>query len=150
MPFQASFRHLTNVLLMNQLDLNNTINYYKRFVKNKSEIERIKIRSNCAKNWLLKYAPDEFKYTLNKEKPNIDVPENYKKAFNELVLLIKKNKFQEIELHNKFYELINKYKLDNKKFFEYAYQLLISKSKGPKLARFIIDLEDKAIKLLKF
>jgi lysyl-tRNA synthetase class 1 len=146
-PFQPSFRHLTNILLMNELDIKKTIKYYEKHLKTKFDQERLNIRANCAKNWLEKYAPEEFKYEINKKTPKIKVPKKYKEAFKEISGVLKNKKYEEKELHQEFYEIITKYELNNKEFFEYAYKILINKSKGPKLARFILDLGDKAIKL---
>jgi lysyl-tRNA synthetase, class I len=144
-PFQPSFRYLTNILLMNQLDISKSFKHYKKNIKTKLDEKKLKTRIVCAKNWLEKYAPENFKYSINKKSPK--VPIKYKKIFNEISKLLKKKKYTEKELHNEFYNLINKYKLDNKEFFKYSYKILINKEKGPKLARFILDLESKAINL---
>jgi lysyl-tRNA synthetase, class I len=146
-PFQPSFRHLTNILLMNQLDIKKTTEYYKKDTKTKFDKDRLKLRIECAKNWLEKYAPEEFKYTINTKTPKISIPKKYKETFKELAILLKKKKYTEKQLHDQFYNLVEKYNLNNKEFFEYAYKILISKNKGPKLARFVLDLENKAIKL---
>lgn len=144
-PFQPSFRYLTNILLMNQLDIGKTINHYKKDLKTKFDKERLKTRAECAKNWLEKYAPEEFKYSINKIAPKI--PKKYREVFINLSKLLERKKYTEKALHDEFYNLINKFELNNKEFFEYAYKVLINKTKGPKLARFILDLENKAIKL---
>ncbi len=146
-PFQPSFRHLTNILLMNQLDSKKTENYYKKDTKTKFDKERLKTRIKCAKNWLEKYAPEEFKYSINNKTPKISISKKYKEAFKELVILLKKKKYTEKQLHDQFYSLIEKHNLNNKEFFEYSYRILISKNKGPKLARFVLDLKNKAIEL---
>lgn len=147
MPIQPSFRHLTNILLMNQLDTKKTTNYYKKEIKSEFDKKRLKTRVECAKNWIEKYAPEDFKYKVNEKTPKIKLPKKYKQAFIEISKLLKKKKYQEKELHAKFYDLIKKHKLDNKEFFRYAYEILISKPKGPRLARFVIDLGEKAHKL---
>ena len=71
----------------------------------------------------------------------------YKEAFIEISNLLKSNKYTEIQLHQEFYTLVTNFELNNKEFFEYAYQILISKPKGPKLAKFVLDLKTKAITL---
>ncbi len=146
-PFQPSFRHLTNILQMNLLDTKKTEDYYKKDIKTKFDKERLKTRIKCAKNWLEKYAPEEFKYEVNSKTPKISIPKKYKDSFKELAILLKKKKYTEKQLHDQFYNLIEKYDLNNREFFEYAYKILISKPKGPKLARFVLDLKNKAIKL---
>ena len=147
MPFQPSFRHLTNVLLMNQLSIEKTIDHYKKNIKTKFEKNRLKTRASCAKLWLSKYAPENFKYSINKTIPKIKLSKNYRVAFKELSNLLKKNKYSEKELHNEFYNLVERHNLNNKEFFKYSYNILISKDKGPKLARFVLDLDKKAIEL---
>lgn len=148
MPYQPSFRHLTNILLMHQLNLQKTLEYYKTEVKTKFEKNRLKTRAICAKNWLEKYAPEDFKYSVNEKTPKVEMPSKYREAFLELASLLKSNKYDEIKLHQEFYVLIKKFDLNTTEFFTYAYKILISKQKGPKLAKFVLDLGEKAIKLL--
>lgn len=144
MPFQPSFRHLTNILLMNSMNIDQTIKYYK--LKNKANISRLKQRATCAKNWIEKYAQDDFKFTLNENIPkNLDISQDMKKAFKELAKSLLEENLTDKELHNYFYEIIKKNNLDSKEFFKAAYKILISKEKGPLLASFILTIGKKKV-----
>ncbi len=152
MPFQPGFRHLTNIILQNEMDLNKTISYYETQLKNERDKGRLRARAICAKNWIDKYAPDDFRFSINKT-----VPEEVKKklsnvqktAMHELAKQLTKKEWESKDLHDECYIIIKNHKLDTKDFFTACYQVLINKDRGPKLAAFLIEIKDRAIHLLK-
>ncbi len=152
MPYQPGFRHVTNVLLQNELDIEKSIGYFEKQLKTKEERERLHMRAVCAKNWILKYAPEEFKFTINKTVPQ-DVrnklTKEQKAALHELAKRLEEKEWEDKELHEECYIILKNNNLDAKSFFTACYNVLISKDKGPKLAAFLIEIKEKAILLLK-
>lgn len=151
LPFQPSFRHLTNILLVNELNIEKAIGYYEDQLTHKEDKDRLHNRAVCAKNWLENHAPDEFKYevqsTINKE---LEIPQEYKDVFKEVAKRLKEKSWTDEELHDQFYILINNKELQVKDFFNYAYKVLIDREKGPKLANFILTIgKDKVANLFE-
>ena len=147
LPYQPSFRHLTNVLLMNDLDIEKSIGYYEKELKGKSDKKRLRCRAECAVRWLEKYAPDDFTFSINKKTPSINLSSAQIKALKDVAKALKAKEWEDIALHEELYVILHNHELDTKMFFTAAYQVLISKDKGPKLAAFLIEIKDRAIKL---
>jgi len=157
MPFQPSFRHLCNVLQINEGDLQKTKLSYDNEIKNERDERRFKERATCALFWLKNFAPEDFIFHVNKKAPVLKLDEKQKSFFGNLKTLLE-NDFDNIktdkELHEKMYDFINLIRETEPEFkpgevFVPLYQLLISKEKGPKLAGFILSIgKDKTLALL--
>ncbi|HLC66838.1 MAG TPA: lysine--tRNA ligase [Candidatus Nanoarchaeia archaeon] len=147
MPFQPSFRHLTNVLLMHGLNTDKVLQYYVAELHTAEDRERLRIRAQCAINWITRYAPEDFRYTLNSEVPkDISLTANERAALKEIPALLKKKR-TDAELHQEFYQLAKKHDVPPQEFFAAAYRVLISKERGPKLAAFLLDIKSEAVAL---
>lgn len=139
MPYQPSFRHLTTVLQINELDVQKTISYFLKELKNDFDKDRLKVRATCAKNWLEKYAPEEFKFAVQaKFTGNLD--EKEKKVLKLLSQKLLEKDWTDVELHEEMYILCQNEELETKDFFKAAYQVLVGRDKGPKLAAFILEI----------
>ncbi len=139
MPFQPSFRHLTNVLQIHDGDINQAKTYYSDQIKNERDERRFNQRSQCALFWLENYAPEDFKFSINKETPKgIEITTEKKSFLNDLVELMAGQSFNDDkELHEAMYEIMHKHELKPMDIFPLCYEILISKPKGPKLAGFM-------------
>ena len=138
---QPSFRHLTTLLQIYEGNINKVLKEYR-----KKDVG-IKERAKLAWNWLQKYAPDEIKFKV-KDKIDVKLNEKEKEALIK-VREILKEKLSDIELHNKFYEIIEETAISPKDFFKVAYLVLIGKEKGHKLASFILEIgKSRVIRLL--
>lgn len=148
MPFQPSFRHLTNVLQINDGDLKATRNYYEAEIKNERDERRFEQRAQCALNWLKLYAPEEFKFAINKVAPNIEVNEVQKAFITDMVTLLEREGEHQNEdkaLHEALYEIMHAKELKPMDIFPLCYQVLITKEKGPKLAGFMRTIGTKKV-----
>ncbi|MBI2135781.1 lysine--tRNA ligase [Candidatus Woesearchaeota archaeon] len=105
-------------------------------------------RFTDAKNWLERFATDEYKFIVTDE-----VKDNVKKNLNDkqrkvLHLLAKdlhNTIWAEKDLHNHFWKVCEKEKLDVKEFFAAAYSVLINKLRGPKLANFVLTVGQEKV-----
>ena len=69
---------------------------------------------------------------------------------NRAIEILQTKELNDEQLHQEFYEIMMKTKLNIKEFFSLFYKIIISKEKGPKLASFIITIgKDKITALLK-
>lgn len=150
-PYQPSFRHLTLILQINEFDIEKTISYYEEQLTNEHDKKRLRNRADCAKNWILKYAPEDFKFHVqNKVSEDAKklIPDEYKKLFSDVSKLLLEKNWNDRELHEEFYVLVKSHNLEHRDFFKYSYLILINKEKGPQLANFILTIgKDRASKL---
>src|SRR3989344_9384289 len=63
-PYQPGFRHLTTLLQIHELNVEKAIVYFEKELKNEHDRKRLRARAECAKNWLLTHAPEEFTFTV--------------------------------------------------------------------------------------
>ncbi len=114
----------------------------------KEEADYAKERLSFAKKWIENFAPDEFKFAVLDEPGYRPHLEQERKAFKMLAAALEKD-LDEEALFNEFYEICKQTDLDNKDFFKIAYQLLIGKEQGPRLAPFILAIgKEKVLGLL--
>ena len=132
-PEKIGFRHLIT---------------FVQIGKTKGLNRESKARAEKVKNWLEKYAPEDFKFEIV-EKISIKLDKKQKQALKALKESLAVKDFTEDELFNEFYNICEAVGLNNKEFFEGAYMTLIGKVKGPRLASLILAVgKEKVIELL--
>ncbi len=139
MPFQPSFRHLTNVLQIHDGNIEKAREYYQDQIENERDERRFKERANCALNWLENFAPVDFKFSINKEAPKVDLEESGRSYLQEVSKMLDGHGdfSSDEELHEKLYEIMHSFELKPGDIFPLCYNILINKPKGPKLAGFM-------------
>ena len=133
-PDKLSFRNLIAFVQAGKVDKLNKNN---------------KIRAEKVRNWLEKYAEDDMKFEIQ-DKIKIKPSGKDKIALIELRKSLERKDYTEEELFNEFYLICEKLGIKNTEFFNIAYNVIINKAKGPRLANLILIAgKDKIIKLLK-
>ena len=149
MPYQPSFRHLTTILQINEMDVEKAVGYFAKELKNPFDKDRLKVRAGCVKNWLEKYAPEDFKFSVQ-EKFTGKLKEKERKVLKLLGEKLKEKDWTDVELHEEMYILCQNEELESKEFFKSAYQVLVGKDKGPRLASFILEIgKERVAELLE-
>ena len=135
-PEKTSFRHLITLVQTG---------------KTKNLKGKEKERAEKVRNWLDNYAPEEFKFKVQDKIPeDISLSDGQKKALNELKFALKNKNLTEEELYNKFYDICASVGLKNNEFFTAAYNVILNKNRGPRLANLIMTIgKEKIIKLLE-
>ena len=148
MPYQPSFRHLLNIVQIYENDFEKIKESYG--LTNKGDIERLKVRSSCAYNWLDKYAPDTMKFHIQKD-VKVKLDDKGKEAIARLVkYLSEHDKLDEKLLYEEFYTISTSVGIETKEFFKVCYNVLIDQDRGPKLAPFILTLgKERVLKLFE-
>jgi lysyl-tRNA synthetase, class I len=146
LPYQPSFRHIATQIQVHVGDEEKLIKEFEEHLGSDFDLLKLKRRIACAKVWLAKYAPEEFKFEIQEE-PNNNLSEKEKAVFNQIAKDLKEKEWGEKSLHERFYEVCEANELEIKDFFKAAYQTLINKEKGPRLAAFTLTIKEKAIKL---
>ena len=113
--------------------------------------KRLKTRISCVKNWLEKYADEQFKFSI-KEKKDEDyfskLSDKEKEALELLKKAVEKSEDEEI-LSTAIFEIPKKLDMEMKIFFKLCYESIIGKEKGPKLANFILEIgKENILKIL--
>ncbi len=143
-PDQPTFRHLTLLTQIYEGDI-------KKAVRGLNG-DAIKERTQCAWNWVRKYAPEDMRFRVHDE-----LTKEVKEMINEkqkqaLILLrgrLKKKNYGNQGLFQEFYSICEEEKIKNTDFFEGAYLALIGKRRGPKLTHLISAIGKKrAVDLL--
>lgn len=153
MPFQPSFRHLTTIYQMYLGDEGRIVEHFKEGLETPIDNERLVLRMKCVKNWLRKYAPEDMKFTVQ----DTISPETRKSlsplqiaALKRLKDILAAKRHDERSLVESIKSLPEEAKIPTGDFFKAAYQVLLNKDRGPKLAGFIVLLgQDKVGALLE-
>ena len=149
--YQIPFRHLCNYLQIYSGDQEKVLARLDGITE--SQKERLRVRMTCAWNWLQKYAPEEFCFSLAKEGDEL-----YQATDEELSAIrdfrVYADEFLDTLSEKEFSEYIYKTAsdngMDNADFFRLIYMVLINKEKGPKLAGFLKACgRDKTMEILR-
>ncbi|MCD4740558.1 lysine--tRNA ligase [archaeon] len=103
---------------------------------------RIVLRLELAGNWAKKYAPENRKLIIVEDVPELS--EAQKKALAKLPEAIKKSTNPE-ELGAEIKTIIGESGLNPKDFFQGAYMTLLGKDRGPRLAPFLLTLDEQVV-----
>ena len=132
-PKRISFRHLITLVQTGKI---------KRLKGTE------KARAEKVVKWLEKYANNDMKFEIQ-NKININLTEKQKQALIALKESLAVKDFNEDELFNEFYNICKAVGIEGKEFFQTAYNIIINKNKGPRLASLILAVgKEKIIKLL--
>jgi len=151
MPTQAPFRHLCNLIQIQDGNVDGVIEFLK-LSTDEEDLEKIRTRGNCAWNWIGQYAPDSFRFTLRpRGSTPIEVTEGERKAIGLLHREIeqKLDSHEEKSLGEAIYTLAEEAGMEPKEFFKLAYRVLIDKEMGPRLAGFLLIIgKERALELV--
>jgi lysyl-tRNA synthetase class 1 len=139
MPSQFPFRHLCNILQIQEGDLEKTKQFYGDRINSPKDEDRFFSRAKRAWKWITEYAPLEFRFKLQTDpKTKTQYPEVMKDLIS---ALRDKNHIQSEEvLANRTWEIMKSHGVEGKAFFKDIYQVLVEKPNGPKLASFLLAI----------
>ena len=155
-PIQVPLTYASNVIQVGK-DEEGAIALLKRsghLPENISGIDRhyLMQRFTDAKNWLERFATDEYKFIVREEindevKKQLDelLNEKQRKVLHLLAKDLRSTRWAELDLHNHFWKVCEQEKLDVKEFFAAAYSVLINKMRGPKLANFVLTIGQEKV-----
>ena len=148
--YQVPFRHLCNLLQIHEGSIEKVMESLTDVTEGQKT--RLETRLKCAWNWIQKYAPEEFKWSLRKagDEP-LAVSDNERKALKDLAHYVDSylDDMSEKEFSQYIYQAAGDNAMENADFFTLTYRVLIGKEKGPKLAGFIKTVgKDKILEIL--
>ena len=156
-PYQASFRHLGNILQIHDFDYDAVTKAYEKNFKNPHDRVRFQERLQRGQHWIKHHAPHEFRFQVRTKKVpmkelfsmvSVPDPEPYKNALIFLRHQIKSMQPESLPekiLQACLYSAIERFDLNAKTLYAILYVLLIGRTQGPRLASFMFLLGKKRI-----
>jgi lysyl-tRNA synthetase class 1 len=141
-PFQIPFRHFCNLVQIADGDVEKALSSIASSPNGPSEgqLAPLRARAECAKYWVTHYAPDEFRFKLKSP----GEPRNISPAEEAAIKLLRDEVVSRIETFTDdkpcaeaIYKTSEKAGIESKALFRAAYQALIGKDQGPRLASFL-------------
>ncbi|MDR3325370.1 MAG: lysine--tRNA ligase [Spirochaetaceae bacterium] len=142
LPYQAPFRHLCSLLQIADGDIEKTIAALPDVQD--EQRERLVQRCRCAVNWLEEDAPEEFRFKLRgagEKAPLTEAECGAVKALRDGVVAHIEEYADDKACAAAIYEAAERSGVDGKMLFRAAYQALIGKDQGPRLANFLRVVE---------
>ncbi|MDR2534566.1 MAG: lysine--tRNA ligase [Treponema sp.] len=146
MPYQIPFRHLCNLIQIADGDIDKTIAGLADFKPD--QLPGIKARCRRAAYWIDNCAPEEFRFKLRPDGEQAELTPQEAAAVRELrdqvVSCIEQYK-DDKSCAERIYKIAADMGLDSKALFRAAYQALIGKDQGPRLANFLRSINQKRL-----
>ncbi len=139
-PWIMRFREVAFIVQMAHLSLNEEAGQAKGDILTEEERQALSVRAEYATFWLSTYAPDEFKYVLQKEMPTVMLTETQKKALGLLAEFLKDGARSGDELHLRLHELKTEVPIQPKELFQAFYRIFLNRDSGPKAGWFLAGL----------
>ena len=161
-PYQVPFRHLCNLIQIADGDIEKALadiavafNEMQPKPAQSLNLPALRVRAQCAKYWIENCAPEDFKFRLlpagsESGRPLSDTEKNAIRILRDDVIS-KIEEFADDKIcSTAIYAVAEKAGIDGKALFGAAYQALIGKDQGPRLASFLRSIDkDRLLGILK-
>jgi len=149
--YQMRFSKLVYLIQMPRVDITTKAEEEKGATLTTDEKKELERRITYAKKWLNAYAPEEFKFEVQKELPKVKLSKAQKEYLKKITSIIaSKPKWQGEDLHHELHEIKNQMKINPKEAFRAIYEIFLGKPSGPQAGWFLASLDQKfAIDRLK-
>jgi len=137
------FKHLLNAVQASCGSFSEVIRILKQtgYTETVKDENQLKIQIKKINNWLEKYAPENMKFSIQKELPEVKISDSQKKLLLQIAQRLEEANWDAEKLHNHIYELGKNLGLKPKETFEPIYLSLLGKSSGPKAGWFLAVLD---------
>ncbi len=148
MPYQVvgGFRHLCNLLQIDGGDIDRTLSKLPGLTK--AQEPKLRVRAQCAWNWITKFSPEDFRFRLREGGSEIETKPNEKAALAALRDAVCGGGLDEAALAERIYAIAQENGLEPKDFFKTAYRALLGKERGPRLAGFLLGIGPERVKAI--
>jgi len=151
MPFQVPFRHLCNLLQIAAGSVEKALDMVPEL--GAVDRDRLAVRARCAWNWITKFAPEDFRYTLRAPgSAPVELTEPERKGVVLLAdeLSTRFTGHDEKSLSEAIYRIAGEAGLEAKAFFTAMYRVLVGKERGPRLAGFLLTIgQERVLSILE-
>jgi len=143
-PFQLPYRHLVTLIQIgkNWDEVKKILTRTKQIPKDfKGENEKhLKQRLEHVRYWLDHFAPDNVKFKVNENMPNIELSEEQKRFLSSVLERFSSIIWEAEDIHNAIHETSENEKIQIKTSFKSIYQILIGQDRGPRAGYFLSNL----------
>lgn len=139
-PWILRFKEVACMVQMPHLDLFKEAETVKGSTLTEDEKIALAERAEYAKFWLTTYAPEEYKYELQKELPQVTLTDDQRKALAALAEYISESRTGE-ELHARLHELKTEIPIKPIELFQAIYRVFLNRDSGPKAGWFLAGLD---------
>ncbi len=151
MPYQIPFRHLCNLIQIVDGNIEKVIADVDDIKP--EQVEGLRRRCVCAKYWVEECAPEEFKFQLRPAGEISSALDDTEKAsvksIRDDVVAVIEGFADDKACAEAIYRVAEKHGMDGKVLFRAAYQALIGKDQGPRLANFLRSInKDRLLGIL--
>ena len=149
-PFQVPFRHLCNLIQIADGDIEKTLSALSESHNGPGpeQIPALRSRALCARYWAENCAPEEFRFRLRAAGEKADLSPAEESA----VRILRDDIVSRIETFAEdkqcaeaIYRAAEKAGIESKSLFRIAYQALIGKDQGPRLAGFLRTVDKQRL-----
>ena len=151
-PYQVPFRHLCNLIQIANFDIDKTIAWIGKNSEDKgpsdAQLPALLKRCNCARYWIEECAPEEFRFRLRPIGEKADLTEKELtgiKLLRDKVIVNMENFSDDKSCAEAIYQCAEEACLEGKELFRAAYQALIGKDQGPRLASFLRSIDKERL-----
>jgi lysyl-tRNA synthetase class 1 len=152
MPWQIPFRHLCNLIQISGGGIGKTIEELQNLPQGPGpeQLDCLRARAACAKYWVEECAPEEFRFALKREgeAPVPELSEIEKAAIRSLrdKVIARIETFPgDKECAGAIYHIAGEQGLEGKALVRAAYQALIGKDQGPRLANVLRSIHKERL-----
>lgn len=150
--FVPRFIKIVYSIQMPQVDIRKESEEEKGSKLTKEEVRELEKRIDYAKRWLKNYAPEEFRFEIQKELPEDakKLSEPQKDFLSGFIKIYGEGRWNGAELHGKIHDLKNEMGINPKEAFSAIYLVFLGKNSGPQAGWLLASLDkDFVVKRLK-
>ncbi len=132
----------TNLDLEGEIDWNGVLTTLKRTDNIDQMDERSKAKGIAVKEWLDGHAPENVKFSIQKDMPEVELSEDDRKFLTALSSAISDIEWEASQIHDTIYETSQTCELKAGQCFKALYKIFLGKNRGPKLG-FLLASQDR-------
>lgn len=141
------FQHLVMALQSSQnlegvLESLKRTGYGEKITKDESKIKK---ELAYIKNWLKKYAPQEYKFEITKKLPDVKLTTKQKAFLSNILKTIVSNELDGEKLHQKIHQIRKELDISPREAFASIYLVFLGKDSGPQAGWFLAGLNKKFV-----
>ncbi|MCQ2056305.1 MAG: lysine--tRNA ligase [archaeon] len=137
-PLQIAYRHLANIVQVAE-DFEDVVKIIER-TKNISvggaDVDKLKLKCDCVKHWIEKFAPDVAKFSICESVPALELSEDDRALFASLIAKFTAINWRADEINGGILDSSKEINLNVKNSFRLLYRVFIGKSSGPRIGTF--------------
>lgn len=144
LPLQIPYRHLMNVVQMAD-GFDDAVRILGRTEDvssmSQADMARLRKRMECVSFWLDKFAPDNVKFSVLREMPEITCTEADKTFYRLFADKLSESEWTGDAINGALSEAAGEAGIGNKKGYQATYRVIIGKTSGPRLGPFLADMD---------